>query len=85
MDHATTTWVGLDAHKKFIHVAMRRPSGELEEWRVPYTVKDVQKLAGKLTRKAPGPCAAATKLAPSASRYSAGSKTPKQRRACPAP
>lgn len=54
MDHATTTWVGLDAHKKFIQVAMLRPSGELDEWRVPYTTKDVQKLARKLTRKAPG-------------------------------
>jgi transposase len=55
MDHATTTWVGLDAHKKFIQVAMRRPDEEeLVEWRVPYTVKDVQKLARKLTRKAPG-------------------------------
>lgn len=31
-----------------------RPDGEFEEWRVPYTVKDVQKLARKLTRKAPG-------------------------------
>jgi len=54
VDHATTTWVGLDAHKKFIQVAMRRPGEDLQEWRVPYTVKDVQKLARKRTRKAPG-------------------------------
>jgi len=54
VDHASTTWVGLDAHKKFIQVAMRRPGEELEDWRVPYTAKDVQKLARKLTRKAPG-------------------------------
>lgn len=54
MDHATTTWVGLDAHKKFIQVAMQRPGEPLSEWRVPYTVKDVQKLARKLTRRAPG-------------------------------
>ena len=52
--HETTTWVGLDAHKEFIQVAMRRPGAGLEEWRVPYTSKDVDKLAKKLTRKAPG-------------------------------
>lgn len=48
------TWVGLDAHKKFIQVAMRRPGDELEEWRVPYTAKDVERLARKLVQKARG-------------------------------
>lgn len=49
------TWVGLDAHKKFIQVAMRLPgTQDLLEWRVPNTPKDVQRLARKLVKKAPG-------------------------------
>ncbi len=55
MKEATTTWVGLDAHKRFIQVAMQRPGSDVVEWRVPYTAKDVDKLGRKLLRGSPGP------------------------------
>ncbi len=49
------SWVGLDAHKKFIQVAVRvAGKSELVEWRVPHRVKDVEKLARKLVKLAPG-------------------------------
>ena len=49
------TWAGLDAHKKFIQIAVRLPGeSELKEWRIAHTVKEVQKLARKLVRMAPG-------------------------------
>ena len=54
MNHTTITWVGLDAHKEFVQVAMQRPGERVEQWRIPYTAKDVQKLARQLIRKAPG-------------------------------
>ena len=49
------TWVGLDAHKKFIQITMQLPSSEVVEWRTPNTSNDVRKLARKLLKKAPGP------------------------------
>ncbi|MEM7418079.1 MAG: IS110 family transposase [Gemmatimonadota bacterium] len=55
MENASTTWVGLDAHKKFIQVAIQRPGDALEEWRVPYTPRDVKRLVRKSTKNADGP------------------------------
>jgi len=49
------TWAGLDAHKKFIQVAVRVPGeAQPKEWRIAHTVKEVQKLARKLVRMSPG-------------------------------
>jgi len=59
------TWVGLDAHKKFIQIAMRLPGTEdLVEWRIPNTAKDVQKLGRKLLKRAPGPIKSAYEAGP---------------------
>ena len=49
------TWVGLDAHKRSIHVAMLLP--EREEpitWQEPNEDNAVRRLARRLTREAPG-------------------------------
>ena len=47
------TWVGMDAHKKFINVAVKLPEGEeLVEWRVPNEPQQVRRLARKLVRMA---------------------------------
>lgn len=60
-----TTWVGLDAHKKFIQIAMRLPGEQdLIEWRIPNTEKHIQKLARKLLKKAPGPIECAYEAGP---------------------
>jgi transposase len=49
------TWVGLDAHKKSISVAMFRPDAEApEEWQVANREQDVRRLARKLVRAADG-------------------------------
>ena len=49
------TWVGMDAHKKFINVAVKLPEGEeLVEWRTPNEPQQVRRLARKLVRMAPG-------------------------------
>src|SRR2546427_10582034 len=49
------TWVGLDAHKKSISVAMLRPEGRQGlEWEVPHEPAAVKRLARKLEREAPG-------------------------------
>jgi transposase len=47
------TWVGLDAHKSFIQVAVLH-HGESKEWRVNHTPRQVKRLARKLTRDYPG-------------------------------
>lgn len=49
------TWVGLDAHKQFINVAVRTPgSGVFVEWKVTNEPTAVKKLAKKLVRLAKG-------------------------------
>src|SRR2546428_13783581 len=49
------TWVGLDAHKKSISVAMLLPEGrQALEWEVPNEPAAVKRLARKLEREAPG-------------------------------
>lgn len=49
------TWVGMDAHKKSISVAMKLPGREeLVEWTVPNEPRAVRRLAKKLVREAPG-------------------------------
>ncbi|MCA9520840.1 MAG: IS110 family transposase [Myxococcales bacterium] len=49
-----TTFVGLDAHKKSISVAVMREGAELREWELENTPKQVHKLAKKLVEQAPG-------------------------------
>jgi len=49
------TWVGMDAHKQFINVAMRLPGRqEFIEWKVTNEPKAVARLARKLAKVAPG-------------------------------
>src|SRR5256885_15026248 len=49
------TWVGLDAHKKSISVAMLLPEGrQALEWEVPNEPAAVKRLAPKPARAAPG-------------------------------
>lgn len=48
------TWVGLDAHKDFINVAMHLPSSEWKEWKIENTPDKVRRLAQKLVKLAPG-------------------------------
>jgi len=49
------TWVGLDAHKQFINVAMRMAgSTEFLEWKVANEPRAVKRLAKKLVREAKG-------------------------------
>ena len=63
------TWVGLDAHKKSIHVAMLVPGREdALSWQEANEEGAVRRLARKLTREAPGgglwatPCNASWRL-----------------------
>ena len=50
-----TTWVGLDAHKKFINVAVRKGSRkQYQEWKIENTPRSVRRLAKKLTKGASG-------------------------------
>jgi len=49
------TWVGLDAHKQSIHVAMLLPGrDEPIAWQEPNEENAVRRLARRLTREAPG-------------------------------
>lgn len=49
------TWVGLDAHKKAINVAVRLPGiHEFQEWIVANEPRALKRLAKKLVRDAPG-------------------------------
>lgn len=49
------TWVGLDAHKQFINVAMRAaPDGNFIEWKVANEPRAVKRMAKKLLRVANG-------------------------------
>ena len=49
------TWVGLDAHKSFINVAVLDSSkGLLVEWRTEHTRAKVKKLARKVAKLAAG-------------------------------
>jgi transposase len=51
----TTTYVGIDAHQKQLHVAMLRPGATgPEEWQVAHEPKAVQRLARKLLKEAGG-------------------------------
>ncbi|MFI5308180.1 MAG: IS110 family transposase [Polyangiales bacterium] len=47
------TWVGLDAHKDFINVAVHVASGEWHEWKVDNSYDKVRRLAQKLVSMAP--------------------------------
>ena len=47
------TWVGLDAHKSFIQVAVVRDT-ESKQWRINHTPSQVRSLAKRLTRDYPG-------------------------------
>ena len=59
------TWVGLDAHKKFIQIAMRvAGSRELVEWRISHTAKELQRLVRRLLKKSPGPIVCAYEAGP---------------------
>jgi transposase len=48
------TWVGIDAHKKTLAVAVLPPSGKVEEFTVDNTEKAIRKLARRLTRASKG-------------------------------
>jgi transposase len=48
------TWVGLDAHKDFINVAVHLPSGEWKEWKIENEVGKVRRLGQKLVKLGPG-------------------------------
>ncbi len=49
------TYIGLDAHKKFINVAMFLPRRKKpEEWKVNNEPKSLKRLVRKLLREAPG-------------------------------
>ncbi len=49
------TWIGMDAHKKFISVAMLLPRRKTtEEWKVNNEPKALKRLVRKLEREAPG-------------------------------
>jgi transposase len=51
----STTFVGLDAHKDEHHVAMLSPTGpSVQEWKVPNTARDVQRMVRRVLRQAPG-------------------------------
>lgn len=51
----TITWVGLDAHKQFINVAVRTPgSKDFVEWKEANEPRAVKRLAKKLVRMAKG-------------------------------
>lgn len=59
------TWVGLDAHKKFINVAVLLPAESgVREWRVENTAKKVKHLARRLIRLAPGEARACYEAGP---------------------
>jgi hypothetical protein len=50
-----TTWVGMDAHKKSVYVAVLRPgSREPEEFEVANRERDLRRFARKLVREAEG-------------------------------
>lgn len=48
------TWIGLDAHKDFINVAVHLPSGEWKEWKVENQPDKVRRLAEKIVKLSPG-------------------------------
>lgn len=59
-----TTYVGLDAHKKRIRVAMLDPSGKFTEWTVSNEPGAVRRMARKILREAPGPVEACYEAGP---------------------
>jgi transposase len=48
------TWVGIDAHKKTLAVAVLPPDGKPEEFTIDNTEKAIRKLARRLTRSSKG-------------------------------
>jgi transposase len=48
------TWVGMDAHKSFINVAVLNPNEALTEWRTEHTRAKVKRLGRKLLKLAAG-------------------------------
>jgi transposase len=52
--HEDTTYVGLDAHKKQLKVALLKPSGEFVEWAVANEPAGISRMARKIQREAPG-------------------------------
>src|SRR6187401_1708085 len=48
------TWVGIDAHKKTLAVAVLGPDGRPDEFTIANTEAEVRKLARRLTRRSNG-------------------------------
>ncbi|HVZ32838.1 MAG TPA: hypothetical protein VG963_10450, partial [Polyangiaceae bacterium] len=48
------TWVGIDAHKKTLQIAVFDGSRVMSEWEIAHELKGVQRLARKLVRLAAG-------------------------------
>ncbi|HJN93617.1 MAG TPA: IS110 family transposase [Dehalococcoidia bacterium] len=59
-----TTYVGMDAHKATIAVAMLLPSGELVEWQIANETVGVRRLARAIHRAAPGEVVACYEAGP---------------------
>ena len=61
----TTTYAGMDAHARAIHVAVLAPGAERpEEWQLANEPKAVKRLAQRLRRMAPGPLVACYEAGP---------------------
>ncbi len=61
----TTTYAGMDAHARAIHVAVLAPGAERpEEWQLANEPKAVKRLAQRLRRMAPGPVVACYEAGP---------------------
>ena len=60
----TTTYVGMDAHKDSIFVAMLRPGEAPVEWQLRNEPAAVRRLMRKLQREAPGPLACCYEAGP---------------------
>ena len=63
--HEHTTYVGLDTHKRSIHVALLGPDGtQIVEEVLPTDATSVQRWAKKVLRQAPGPVVCAYEAGP---------------------
>ena len=61
----TTTYAGMDAHARAIHVTVLAPGAERpEEWQLANEPKAVKRLAQRLRRMAPGPVVACYEAGP---------------------
>lgn len=48
------TWVGIDAHKKTLQIAVFDGRSVVSEWEIAHELKGIQRLARKLVRLAAG-------------------------------